>query len=76
MLDWIDPVILNFVYAASAGFVTIWFIERGWRSLNKMVNFNISDQLVRGNVAVGLTISGMFTGTGVPTGRVIGPGLS
>ena len=47
MLDWIDPVILNFVYAALGGFMTIWFMKWGCSSFNKIVNFNISDELAR-----------------------------
>ncbi|MBT4076013.1 MAG: DUF350 domain-containing protein, partial [Gammaproteobacteria bacterium] len=45
-------------------------------SFNKIVNFNISDELAKGNVAVGLMICGMFIGIGVATGLVIGLGLS
>ena len=76
MLDWIDPIILNFVYAALGGFLTVWFMRFACRSFNKIVNFNISDELAKGNVAVGLMICGMFIGIGIATGLVIGLGLS
>ena len=72
MLDWIDPIILNFVYAALGGFLTIWFMKLGCGSFNKIVNFNISDELAKGNVAVGLMICGMFIGIGGATGRKSG----
>ena len=76
MIDWIDPIILNFLYAALGGFLTIWFMKFGCGSFNKIVSFNISDELAKGNIAVGLMISGMFIGIGVATGLVIGLGLN
>lgn len=76
MLEVIDPLILNFVYAVLGGFLTIGFMRFGCSTFNKIVNFNISDELAKGNVAVGLMIAGMFIGIGVATGLVIGLGLS
>ena len=76
MIDWIDPILLNFLYAALGALLTIWFMKYGCSSFNKIVNFNISDELAKGNVAVGLMIAGMFIGIGVATGLVIGLGLS
>jgi len=76
MIDLIDPIILNFLYAGLGGFLTIWFMKLGCKSFNKIVNFNISDELAKGNVAVGLMIAGMFIGIGVALGLVIGLGLS
>lgn len=76
MLDFIDPLILNFVYAALGGFLTIGFMKLGCRSFNRIVSFNISDELAKGNIAVGLMICGMFIGIGIATGLVIGLGLS
>jgi len=43
---------------------------------NKMVSFNISDELGKGNVAVGLMVMGIFIGLGISLGLVIGLGLS
>ena len=76
MLDWVDTFILNFIYAALGGFLTVWFMRFACRFFNKIVNFNISDELAKGNVAVGLMICGMFIGIGIATGLVIGLGLS
>ncbi len=76
MIDWIDPIILIFVYAALGGILTIWFIKMGRQSFNKIVIFDISDELAKGNIAVGLMVSGMFIGIGIATGLVIGLGLS
>lgn len=76
MTDYLDPIILNFIYVILGGILTIAFMKLGCSSFNKIVNFNISDELAKGNIAVGLMISGMFIGIGIATGLVIGLGLS
>ena len=42
---------------------------------NRMVSFNISDELAKGNIAVGLMVMGLFIGIGIALGMVIGLGL-
>ncbi len=76
MTDFLDPIILNFLYVILGGFLTIAFMKLGCRSFNKIVSFDISDELAKGNIAVGLMISGMFVGIGIATGLVIGLGLN
>lgn len=76
MTDYLDPIILNFLYVVLGGFLTITFMKLGCSSFNKIVSFNISDELAKGNIAVGLMISGMFIGIGIATGLVIGLGLN
>ena len=76
MSDLVDPILLNFLYVILGGFLTIAFMKLGCSSFNKYFNFNISDELAKGNVAVGLMISGMFVGIGIATGLVIGLGLN
>lgn len=76
MIDSINPIILNFIYVILGGFLTITFMKLGCSSFNKIVKFDISDELAKGNVAVGLMVSGMFVGIGIATGLVIGLGLN
>jgi uncharacterized membrane protein YjfL (UPF0719 family) len=76
MTDSIDPIILNFIYAAIGGVMTIAFMWFGCKLFNSTVCFNINDELSKGNVAVGLMISGLFIGIGIATGLVIGLGLN
>lgn len=71
-----EPIILNVVYVVLGGFLTIGFMKLGCKSFNKIVHFDISKELAKGNVAVGLMISGMFIGIGIATGLVIGLGLN
>ncbi len=75
MID-IPPIILNFIYVIFGGVLTVIFMKLSCNVLNRMVNFNISDELGKGNVAVGLMIMGMFIGLGISLGLVIGLGLS
>ena len=75
MIDF-PPIILNFVYVMFGGFLTLAFMKLSCTMFNKMVNFNISDELGKGNIAVGLMVMGIFIGLGVSLGLVIGLGLS
>ena len=75
MLD-IPPIILNFVYVIFGGLLTLLFMKASCSMFNRMVSFNISDELGKGNVAVGLMVMGIFIGLGISLGLVIGLGLS
>jgi uncharacterized membrane protein YjfL (UPF0719 family) len=58
------------------GILTLAFMKFSCSMFNRMVNFNISDELGKGNVAVGLMVMGLFIGIGIALGLVIGLGLS
>lgn len=75
MLD-IPPIILNFIYVILGGLLTLFFMKVGCSTFNKMVCFDISEELSKGNVAVGLMVMGLFIGIGIALGLVIGLGLS
>ena len=76
MTENLDPIVLNFLYVILGGFLTLLFMKLGCSMFNKIVTFNISDELGKGNVAVGLMVMGLFIGIGVALGLVIGLGLS
>ena len=71
-----NPILINVLYAMLGGFLTLFFMWLGCRVFNHMVCFNISEELSKGNVAVGLMIMGVFIGIGVANGLVIGLGLN
>lgn len=75
MLD-LPPIVLNFIYVMLGGVLTLIFMKLSCTMFNRMVNFNISDELGKGNVAVGLMVMGIFIGLGISLGLVIGLGLS
>ena len=75
MGDW-DPVVLNFIYAALGAALVILYMWIGCKVFNHLVCFQISEELQKGNTAVGLMLAGMFIGIGTATGLVIGLGLN
>jgi len=76
MSSYLDPIILNFIYVVLGGVLTLLFMKMGCSMFNKIVSFNISDELGKGNIAVGLMVMGLFIGVGIALGLVIGLGLS
>ena len=76
MSQGLDPIILNFVYATMGGFLTLFFMWMGCKLFNHMLCFNISEELHKGNIAVGLMSMGIFIGIGTALGMVIGLGLN
>ena len=73
----LDPMILNFLYAALGGVMTLFFMWLGCTLFNRVTcNFNIPDELSKGNIAVGLMVMGLFIGIGTALGLVIGLGLN
>lgn len=58
------------------GILTLVFMKVSCTMFNRMVNFDISDELGKGNIAVGLMVMGIFIGLGISLGLVIGLGLS
>jgi len=76
MTENLDPIVLNFLYVILGGILTLLFMKLGCSMFNKIVTFNISDELGKGNVAVGLMVMGLFIGIGTALGLVIGLGLS
>lgn len=76
MVDGLDPLILNVIYAGMGGFLTLLFMWLGCKVFSHIVNFSIPEQLSRGNMAVGLMIMGIFIGIGTAMGLVIGLGLN
>ena len=75
MTDVLDPIIMNFIYAALGGLMTLTFMLLGCVLFNKIVcNFDIGAELKKGNQAVDMMGMGMFIGIGI--GLVIGMGLN
>lgn len=74
--DTLDPIVLNVLYAAMGGVMTLIFMWLGCKIFNHLVCFDISDELGKGNLAVGLMVVGIFIGVGIAMGLVIGLGLN
>jgi len=77
MNEVLGPILMNFIYAAIGGLMTLAFMWLGCALFNKIVcNFDIGEELSKGNQAVGMMVMGMFIGIGVGIGLVIGMGLN
>ena len=77
MTDMLDPVVMNLVYAAIGGLMTLGFMWLGCFMFNRIVcSFDIGEELHKGNTAVGMMVMGMFIGIGIGIGLVIGMGLN
>ena len=72
----IDPIVLNLIYVATGGLMTLFFMWMGCKLFSHIVSFTIPDKLAEGNLAVGMMIAGMFIGIGTALGLVIGLGLN
>ncbi len=75
-MTYLPPILLNFLYVILGGLLTLVFMKLSCSVFNRMVSFNINDELAKGNVAVGLMVMGLFIGIGIALGMVIGLGLS
>lgn len=76
MGDMMDPILLNFMYAALGGCMTLFF---GWLAaflFRRRMDLDSSEELKKGNTAVAIVICGIFIGTGISMGLVIGLSLN
>lgn len=76
MLTHLDPIVLNFIYAALGG---LMMLVGGWlafRIFKNVMGFDVREELKRGNVAVGLAVMGIFIATGIGMGLVVGLSLN
>ena len=67
---------LNFLYAACGGLMLIVFAGIGFMIFRSGLGFSIRKELKNGNVAVAITVLGIFLGLGIGMGLVIGLSLN
>lgn len=71
-----NVILVNFIYAVFGGIITIFFMFVGYRALDVLTKLDTSDELIKGNRAVGAVVCGIFIGVGIALGLVIGLGLN
>ena len=76
MVESIHPILLNFIYVVVGGVVTLIFMWVGCKIFAHIMDFSISDDLQKGNLAVGQMVMGLYVGIGIALGLVIGLGLN
>ena len=69
-------VISNFAYAIIGAALTIVFMMLGYKIMDRVTPFDTSNELGKGNIAVGIVIGSMFVGLGIAVGLVVGLGLN
>jgi len=74
-VHWVT-VLGNLAYAIVGGCLTVAFMVMGYKILDHITPFNTSEELQKGNRAVGMMVHGILTGIGVAIGLVIGLGLN
>jgi uncharacterized membrane protein YjfL (UPF0719 family) len=72
----ISPIFLNFIYVAVGGVTTLFFMWIGCKLFAHIMNFSVSEELLKGNQAVGQMVMGLYIGIGIALGLVIGLGLN
>ena len=68
-------IFLKFLYVILSGIIILAFIKISCSMFTRKCKLNISDELGKGNVAVGLMVMGLFIGISIALGLVIGLGL-
>lgn len=71
-----NPIVLNFIYAGGGGLLAIFFSWLAVKIFSHFMPFSVSQELGKGNLAVGVTVMGIFIGVGIAMGLVIGLGLN
>jgi uncharacterized membrane protein YjfL (UPF0719 family) len=69
-------ILLNTIYSIIGGVLTIIFMKFSYKMLDKITPFDTSEELKKGNRAVGSAVMGIFIGVGVAMGLVIGMALN
>ena len=76
MQTMMNPLLLNFLYAGIGGFMAILFSYIAVKMFSHFMTFSVTEELGKGNIAVGLAVMGIFIGVGISLGMVIGLGLN
>jgi uncharacterized membrane protein YjfL (UPF0719 family) len=75
--NWIDAIMLrNFLYAIFGVFVGIISSILTYKLINRTTRFDIPNELEKGNLAVGVVVSGIFIMIGLIVGLIIGMSLN
>lgn len=70
--DQLQVLIKNFIYALLGVLMAINLLLYAYQKLDSLTNFNTSDQLKNGNIAVGLMVCGLWIGIALLIGFIFG----
>ena len=75
--EWIDLIMIrNFLYAIFGVLIGVISSVLTYKLINKTTHFDIPKELEKGNLAVGVVVSGIFIMIGLIVGLIIGMSLN
>jgi uncharacterized membrane protein YjfL (UPF0719 family) len=75
--EWLDVIMIrNFLYAIVGVMVGVISSVLTYKLINRITAFDIPNELEKGNLAVGVVVSGIFIMIGLIVGLIIGMSLN
>jgi uncharacterized membrane protein YjfL (UPF0719 family) len=75
--EWLDVIMIrNFLYAILGVMVGVISSVLTYKLINRITRFDIPNELEKGNLAVGVVVSGIFIMIGLIVGLIIGMSLN
>jgi uncharacterized membrane protein YjfL (UPF0719 family) len=75
--EWLDVIMIrNFLYAIVGVMVGVISSVLTYKLINRITRFDIPNELEKGNLAVGVVVSGIFIMIGLIVGLIIGMSLN
>jgi len=75
--EWLDVIMIrNFLYAIVGVLVGVISSVLTYKLINWITRFDIPNELEKGNLAVGVVVSGIFIMIGLIVGLIIGMSLN
>jgi uncharacterized membrane protein YjfL (UPF0719 family) len=75
--EWLDVIMIrNFLYAILGVLVGVISSVFTYKLINRITAFDIPNELEKGNLAVGVVVSGIFIMIGLIVGLIIGMSLN
>jgi uncharacterized membrane protein YjfL (UPF0719 family) len=75
--EWFDVIMMrNFLYAIVGVLVGVISSVLTYKLINRITRFDIPNELEKGNLAVGVVVSGIFIMIGLIVGLIIGMSLN
>jgi len=76
-IEWLDIIMIkNFLYAIAGVLVGVISSVLTYKLINWVTRFDIPIELEKGNLAVGVVVSGIFIMIGLIVGLIIGMSLN
>lgn len=69
-------VLVNFLYAVCGSVLALALFGGGLWFVQRLLGVNFSEQLVKGNPAMGTALAGLFVGLALLVGLVVGMALN